>query len=121
MTPCMMVTSSFGTLTPCSEFDEASSAAHRMDENAMPSGWLRPSSAMAMPVKPMPVGKFREYEPAVPLSSSGMPTRPATAPEMSIADTTIFFTLMPLATAADSLNPVARMENPNTVRKRMNA
>lgn len=25
----------------------------------MPTGWLRPSSAMAMPMKPMPVGKSR--------------------------------------------------------------
>ena len=45
-----------------------------------------------------------------------MPTSPATAPDSSIAETIILLTEMPLATAADSLIPVALMENPKTVR-----
>ncbi len=60
MTPCMIVTSSRATPTPCSAFAEESSAAHSSAENTMPTGWFRPSRATAMPVNPIPVGKFSE-------------------------------------------------------------
>ena len=60
MTPCMIVTSSRGTPTPCSALAEESSAAQSSAEKTMPTGWFRPSSAIAMPVKPIPVGKFSE-------------------------------------------------------------
>ena len=49
-------------------------------------------------------------------NSIGMPTRPATAPESSIAMTIIRLTLTPLATAAVSDWPVARRSKPNRVR-----
>ncbi len=67
----MIVTSSFGTSTPCSEFDDESSADQSNAEKTMPTGWLRPSSAMAMPVNPMPPGKFSEYEAAVAVQQLG--------------------------------------------------
>ena len=49
-----------------------------------------------------------------------MPTRPAMAPEISIAMTTIRFTLTPLASAADSERPVARRSKPKRVRDSRN-
>ncbi len=78
VTPCMIVTISFGTPSrsriwaDCSRNDQSSAPI------AMPIGWLRPSSAIAMPAKPNPVGKSCAYAWLSP-SSSGMPTRPATA------------------------------------------
>jgi hypothetical protein len=87
----------------------------------MPTGFLRPSSATAIPVKPIPVGKFSEYDAADPLSNSGMPIRPATAPDSNIAETIILLTEMPLATAAVSDRPVALMEKPKTVRDNTSA
>ncbi len=71
---------------------------------------------MAMPVKPSPAGKSRLYDRLSPPSSCGMPTRPATAPEISSEMTTIRLTLTPLATAALSDRPVARRSKPNRVR-----
>ena len=47
-----------------------------------------------------------------------MPTRPATAPESSIAMTIIRLALTPLATAAGSDRPVARRSKPKRVRPR---
>ncbi len=81
----------------------------------MPIGLLRPSSAIAMPVKPYPVGKSCAYAWLLP-SSSGMPTSPATAPEISMVRITILRTEIPLATAAVSDRPVARRSKPNRVR-----
>ena len=49
-----------------------------------------------------------------------MPTRPATAPEISIAVMTIRLTLTPLAWAADSEWPVARRSKPKRVRLSVN-
>lgn len=51
---------------------------------AMPIGRLRPSSATAMPVKPIPVWMVEPKACEAP-NSSGMPISPATAPESSIA------------------------------------
>ena len=45
-----------------------------------------------------------------------MPTRPASAPEISIAMMTMRLTLTPLATAADRPRPVARRSKPKRVR-----
>ena len=85
----------------------------------MPTGLLRPSSAIAMPVKPSPAGKSVPYAWTSP-SSCGMPTRPATAPESSMLTTTMRLTLTPLATAAGSERPVARRSKPNRVRPSRN-
>ena len=74
---------------------------HRIAPRAMPIGWLRPSSATAMPVKPMPP-KPSVYVWLSP-SMRGRLTRPATAPEISIAVITMRLALTPLATAAKGL------------------
>lgn len=57
--PCMMVTMSGEIFWICRMPAEVSRKAHSRAPNAMPTGWLRPSSAIAMPVKPSPVGKSR--------------------------------------------------------------
>ena len=56
----------------------------------------------------------------MPFSSSGIPIRPATAPDNNIAERIIRFTEMPLATATVSDIPVALIEKPNTVRDSTN-
>ena len=45
----------------CSGLAATSRKAHSSAPKAMPMGWLRPSRAMAMPVKPIPAGKVRLY------------------------------------------------------------
>ena len=45
-----------------------------------------------------------------------MPTRPATAPEISMVSRIILLTLTPLATAAGCGRPVARRSKPKRVR-----
>ena len=49
-------------------------------------------------------------------SSSGRPARPATAPEISIAMSTMRLASTPEAAAADSLAPLARRSKPKRVR-----
>src|SRR5690606_22444771 len=60
-TPCMTPTISFGTSTDWSTSEVWSRNANSSAASAMPTGWLRPSSAIVMPVKPSPAGKFSEY------------------------------------------------------------
>ena len=56
MTPCMICTISLETSLEVEDCRELSRNAHSSAPKAMPTGWLRPSSAIAMPVKPRPVG-----------------------------------------------------------------
>ena len=50
----------------------------------IPTGWLRPISATAMPTKPTPPVKFRMTRCCTPRISL-TPTKPARAPEISMA------------------------------------
>src|SRR3954467_14791663 len=52
MMPCMIVAISLDTLICSSDTAEVSRNAHSSAPSAIPPGWLRPSSATAMPVKP---------------------------------------------------------------------
>ena len=60
----------------------------------MPSGWLRPISATAMPVKPAPLTNSSISLPLTP-AISFMPTRPASAPDIAIDSSTWRFGSMP--------------------------
>ena len=111
----MIVTISFGMPSRSRIWDDCSRNDHSSAPIAIPTGWLRPSSAMAMPAKPKPAGKSCPYEWLSP-SSSASPTRPATAPESSIVRRIIRLTSTPLATAAVSDRPVAFRSKPNRVR-----
>ena len=51
--------------------------------STMPTGWLRPISATAMPVKPAPLMKSSSNLPFTP-AISFMPTNPASAPDRLI-------------------------------------
>ena len=59
-TPSVMATTEVGTLSICRMFDEVSRKAHSNEANTIPRGLLRPSSAMAIPVNPMPDGVLSE-------------------------------------------------------------
>ena len=50
----------------------------------IPTGWLRPINATAMPTNPAPAGKSSRMRCCEPISSL-RPSRPASAPESSIA------------------------------------
>ncbi len=84
------------------------SAPNSSAAKTMPSGWLRPISETAMPVKPAPATKSairRLCTPAISLT----PTSAANAPDSAIASTIWFRGRMPAYAAASGAWPAARM------------
>ena len=60
----------------------------------IPTGWLRPISATAIPTKPTPPVKFSRIRCCTPRISF-TPTNPASAPEISMASMMFFDGEMP--------------------------
>ena len=84
---------------------------------AMPTGWLRPSSASESPVNPKPLGNWSPNLPYCGSASSGArPISPAIPPEIRNVSSTIRFGLMPAALAADGFWPDTRRSKPKRLR-----
>ena len=76
---------------------------------AMPTGLLRPSSAIPSPVKPMVTGKASPYFRKLGSDSrNGRPIMPATAPDMNRVMRTIRLGLTPADNAASGFMPDRR-------------
>ena len=115
ITPWVMTTTDGGMSTRCSDGPARSRKANSSAAAAIPPGELRPNNATAMPENPSPATKLMPYAWSSP-RTCGIPTRPASAPDSSMACMVIRPAGMPLAAAAVALRPDARSANPKRVR-----
>ena len=113
--PCMIVTISCGISFEVEDLRRPVQERPQQRGERDADGWLRPSSAIAMPVKPSPPTRS-VYACVSPEQFAAC--RPGRRPRRRAASrtTTMRLALTPLATAADGFMPVARRSKPNRVR-----